>query len=273
MSSAFKQPGFFLGSGQPISKDEFYTRIKESTAPVVMVGENHEDALAQALELNILKTVSSDLSKKVGLSLEFYDRESQTVLDEYLADIIPLKTFLADSRPPGNHDVYQPLIDHCKAGHLPVIAANCPRRYTAMVSKAGRSCLEPLANTSARQLLPPLPYSGASQAYTENFIQIMRAMGNTNPTVPTTMLDAQSLWDATMADSIHQGLGRMDRIVHVTGYFHIQYKLGLVEHLTRLKPDTEILSIVILPLEQTHEVSEEQKNIADLLVLTDIEAL
>jgi len=101
----------------------------------------------------------------------------------------------------------------------------------------------------------------------------MRAMGNTNPTVPTTMLDAQSLWDATMADSIHQGLGRMDRIVHVTGYFHIQYKLGLVEHLTRLKPDTEILSIVILPSEQTHEVSEEQKNIADLLVLTDIEAL
>jgi len=124
MSSAFKQPGFFLGSGQPISKDEFYARIKESTAPVVMVGENHEDALAQALELNILKTVSSDLSRKVGLSLEFYDRESQTVLDEYLADIIPLKTFLADSRPPGNHAAYQPLIDHCKAGHMPVIATN-----------------------------------------------------------------------------------------------------------------------------------------------------
>jgi len=273
MSSVFKQPGFFLGSGQPISKDEFYARIKDSTAPVVMVGENHEDALAHALELKILKTVSSDPHKKVGLSLEFYDRESQTVLDEYLADMVPLNTFLADSRPPGNHPAYQPLIDHCKTDQLPVIAANCPRRYTAMVSKRGRSCLESLANTSARQVLPPLPYPGASEAYTENFIRIMRAMGNTNPTVPTTMLDAQSLWDATMADSIHQGLGRMDRVVHVTGYFHIQYRLGLVEHLTRLRPDTEILNIVILPSEQTHEVSEEQKNIADLVVLTDLEAL
>jgi len=273
MSNEYKPPGFFLGSGQPLSKNEFFARIKNSGAPVVMVGENHEDELAQALELQILKTVGSTPEKKVGLSLEFYDRESQTVLDEYLGDLVPLATFLRDSRPPGNHPVYQPLIDHCKTDHLPVIASNCPRRYTAMVSKGGRNCLTSLATTSAGQLLPPLPYPGASKEYTENFINIMREMGNTNPTVPTTMLDAQSLWDATMADSINQGLGRLDRVVHVTGYFHIQHKLGLVEHMTRLRPEIEILTIVILPSAQTHEITQEQKDIADLVVLTDLEML
>ena len=60
-----------------------------------------------------------------------------------------------------------------------------------------------------------------------------------NPSVPTTMLDAQSLWDATMADSIHKALDKVDRVVHVTGYFHVQYKLGLVEHLARLVPEND----------------------------------
>jgi len=271
-SQTFKAPGFFLGSGEAISKSDFYNKIETSKAPVILIGENHEDALAHAFELEILKKLNI-AEQNVGLSLEFYDRESQTVLDEYLANLIPLDTFLSDSKPPGNHADYQPLLDHCKAVHLPVIAANCPRRYTRMVSKGGRDCLTPLASTSARHLLPPLPYEGASERYTQNFIEIMRAMGNNNPSVPTTMLDAQSLWDATMADSIHQGLGRMERVVHVTGYFHIQYKLGLVEHLSRLRPETEILTIVILPAEDTKEISEEQKNIADLVVLTDIEAL
>ena len=41
-------------------------------------------------------------------------------------------------------------------------------------------------------------------------------------------------------------------------YFHIQYKLGTVEHLVRLRPGTEILTVVILPAEDTKEMSEEQ---------------
>jgi len=269
---SFQPPGFFLGSGQPISKTDFFAQICASSAPVVLVGENHEDTQAKALELQVLKTVKTPGSR-VGLSLEFYDRESQQVLDEYLAGLVPLSTFLEDSRPPANHAAYQHLLDYCQGEDLPVIASNCPRRYTRMVSKAGRNCLLPLANTGARQLLPPLPYPGPSKQYAENFIQIMRAMGNTNPAIPTSMLDSQSLWDATMADSIHQGLDRMDRVVHVTGYFHIQYRLGLVEHLVRLRPETEILTIVILPAEHTQEITEEQRNIADLVVLTDIEAL
>jgi len=272
---SFKPPGFFLGSGETISKCEFYDRIVASKAEVIMIGENHEDPLAHAFELEIVKKVktATGAGGVVGLSLEFYDREAQTVMDEFLASLVPLDTFLMDSKPPANHADYQPLLDLCKEDHLPVIAANCPRRYTRMVSKAGRDFLTPLSSTSARYLLPPLPYEGASEKYTQNFVDIMRAMGNTNPSVPTTMLDAQSLWDATMADSIHQGLGRMDKVVHVTGYFHIQYRLGTVEHLTRLRPETDILTVVILPAEETQEITEEQKHIADLVVLTDIEAL
>jgi len=264
---------FFLGSGQRLEKSEFLDRIRHSNAKVICVGENHDDAAAHKLELDILKVTKTE-SSNLALSLEFYDRESQTVLNEYLKGIIPIETFLTDGKAPGNHTDYQSLIDFCKEGNLEVIAANCPRRYTRLVGKHGKDFLNQLKNTTAANLLPPLPYSGASTAYKDNFVAIMEKMGNTNPNVPTSMLDAQSLWDATMAHSIAEGLVRgFDKIVHITGYFHIQHRLGTVEHIERYAPGTDILTVVILPSEQLDSLNEEQLNIGDLIALTDINAL
>jgi len=272
MASTVKDPKFFLSGGQCIQKAEFFEKIAQSTAKVIYIGENHEDAAAHCLELEILESLKgSDL--QTALSLEFYDRESQTVLNEYLKDHVNLETFLSDSKPPANYLDYQPLIDFCKKEGWEVVAANCPRRYTRMVGKFGRDYLQQLDGSPAADLLPPLPYQGASEAYRNNFISIMQKMGNTNPNIPTTMLDAQSLWDATMAHSIVQGLDRNQRIVHVTGYFHIQHKLGTVEHVERYAPNCEILTVVILPAEDLDNLNSEQINIGDLVVLTDIESL
>jgi len=273
MASDIRGPTFFLGGGQSIKKSEFLERICQTSARVVFIGENHEDKTAHDLELEILQKLGETKGRTTALSLEFYDRESQTVLNEYLRDQVSLDTFLSDSKPPGNHGEYQPLIDFCKAHSWEVLAANCPRRYTRMVGKFGRDHLQKLDGTSATTLLPPLPYDGASEAYKRNFIAIMQKMGNTNPNIPTSMLDAQSLWDATMAHSIAQGLCRNERIVHVTGYFHIQYKLGTIEHLNKYAPNSDILTIVILPAEDLENLNSEQMNIGDLVVLTDIESL
>ena len=273
MSSQAKEPTFFLGSGEKITKPEWLRRIAESPARVVCVGENHEDKSAHSLQLDILKVVRNQKEKTLALSLEFYDRESQTVMNEYVRGLIPLDTFLSDSRPPANHSDYQTLIDFCRDEGLDVISANCPRRYTRLVGRNGRSFLDKVAGTSAEQLLPPLPYSGPSEAYRNKFISIMEAMGNTNPSVPTSMLDAQALWDATMAHSIAEGLSRAGRILHITGYFHIQHRLGTVEHLEQYAPGIDVLTVVILPAEDMSGLNQEQVNIGDLIALTDIDAL
>ena len=268
---------YFVGStGEKLERSSFLRRITESEASIICVGENHEDAEAQALELEVLRGVhAGHPDKRLALSLEFYDRESQAVLDEYLGGLVNLETFLSDSRPPANHEVYQPLIDHCKSCGLGVIASNCPRRYTRMVSRGGRSALDALQGTQAgRSLLPPLPYRAASQAYKDNFIAIMKAMGNENPNVPTSMLDAQALWDATMADSLAKACAKgLDKIIHITGYFHIQYGLGTMEHLSHALPDTKVLTVVILPSENLDRLDESLRNIGDLVALTDINAL
>ena len=60
--------------------------------------------------------------------MEFYERDVQPVLDEYLTGSIDYESFLQDSRPPSNHADYKPLLEHCREQGVPLIAANCARR-------------------------------------------------------------------------------------------------------------------------------------------------
>jgi len=218
-------------SGVTLDRADFLARAADFQRGVLLVGENHEDPAAHRLELNLLtaliqkaknspmlkdtkqeqqqysinETLSSLPNHSLALSLEFYDREAQTVLDEYLKGFVDVDTFLQNARPPHNHADYQPLIDYCKANAVPVIAANCPRRYSRMVSKGGgrrglEECSMTVAATAAN--LPPLPYAEASDQYKRAFAEIMGVLNHNDDSVPTSLLDAQCLWDASMADSI-----------------------------------------------------------------------
>merc|ERR1712154_335108 len=109
---------------------------------------------------------------------------------------------------PTNHSSYTPLLELCRQRNLPVVAANCPRRYSRLVAKAGQESLLPLADTPARTLLPPLPYPSASPEYKSAFLEIMREMGSSS--VPPGMIEAQALWDASMADSLVSSLERLE---------------------------------------------------------------
>ena len=114
------------------------------------------------------------------MSLEFYDRSAQAILDEYLLDFIDYDTFLDHSHPPANHMDYRPLIDFCKANNLPVIAANCSRRHSRLMSRQGPEAIERLAEESEIHrnfLLPTLPVQPASQQYEANFRATMGIVG------------------------------------------------------------------------------------------------
>ena len=122
----------------------------------------------------------STLTGETALSLEFYDRSAQAILDEYLLDFIDYETFLDHSHPPANHIDYRPLIDFCKANNLPVIAANCSRRHSRLMSRQGPEAIEKLAEESEIHrnfLLPTLPVQPASQQYEANFRATMGIVG------------------------------------------------------------------------------------------------
>ena len=88
---------YYTKDGQKLKgKDEFLEGLKKrlfnpengNKPGVLFLGENHADPEAHKLEMEILQTVHKDWTRlnegSMCLSLEFYERDCQTVMDEYL---------------------------------------------------------------------------------------------------------------------------------------------------------------------------------------------
>jgi uncharacterized iron-regulated protein len=197
-----------------------------------------------------------------------FERDAQIVVDEYLADLINENNFISASRAWGNYKTdYRPLVEFAKANKIPVIAANAPRRYVNRVARLGRESLNALS-PQAKSWLAPLPYAPASEAYKQKFTALMGAMGQHSPN----MLDSQSLWDATMADSVNKALAQHKNalVIHLNGSFHTENRLGTVEHLQKYNPKTRALVVTMKSVEHFPNFDKtKDENAGDYVILTD----
>jgi uncharacterized iron-regulated protein len=235
----------------------------------------HDDPVAHYLEAQILKRVAAP---NWALSMEMFERDVQPVMDEYLSGVIEERDLIASGRAWGNYRTdYAPLIAIAKQNHMPVIAANAPKRYIDIVSKKGQAGLDALS-PEAKRTIAPLPYSAASAAYKERFEREMnQEMGGHNSKsaavhVSDNALQAQSLWDATMADSIAQFLKQHlgDHVLQVNGSFHSAYHQGIPEHLERYRPG--IATVVVTMLRDKsfpHWKGADMKGAGDFVIVTD----
>src|SRR5262249_38928100 len=103
-----------------------------------------------------------------------------------------------------------------------------------------------------RRFLPPLPYAMASDAYKSRFVRAMQEHrsphGSHSPDFAARSLEAQSLWDASMAYSIAEFFTTHpdERVIQVNGSFHTAQHLGTVEELLRYRPDPSVLAVTIV---------------------------
>ena len=226
----------FTGKGQPATIEDVMKSL--DNADVVFLGEFHDDSIAHALQFEIFKRAIDEYGAKrrVTLSLEMFERDVQTVLNEYLAGQISENHFLLSSRPwPRYKDDYRPLVELAKEKKLEVVAANAPRRYVNMVSRNGRDSVNGLSKL-AKSWLAPLPYAEASEAYSKKFKALMGSSAEASMGLDK-ILSSQSLWDATMAHSVAESLkkNKGSLVVHLNGGFHTEMRLGTVEHFLKYR--------------------------------------
>src|SRR5256714_2402942 len=260
----------FDSKGRAVNLQEITSALDK--ADVLIVGETHNDAVAHLLEAELLRRAderfnesSSQHRRAVALSLEMFERDVQTVLDEYLNGLITERHSLLSSRPWKNYETdYRPLIEYAREHHLPVIAANAPARYVSRVSANGPDSLRELS-TAAKAWLPPLPLSPASEAYAAKFNRFMQGSAPTSPQpTPAAMpnaaqtqanphgslhlLDAQNLRDASMAQAVAEFLKkRRDAlVVHVNGTFHSEERLGVPEQLMNYDKKARVVVVTII---------------------------
>jgi uncharacterized iron-regulated protein len=87
------------------------------------------------------------------------------------------------------------------------------------------------------------------------------------------MLDAQSLWDATMAHSIATFLEDESRaiVLHAVGGFHVEYSTGIPEQLSLYRPGVKQLIIAIRSADDIAAFGEKDQGRGDFVILTDAE--
>ncbi len=259
----------FDGHGNQATIEQVIDALRSKD--VVFLGEEHDDEVAHAIEAEIFRRAVARYAadRKVALSLEMFERDVQIVLDEYLAGLISEDHFLLSSRPWKNYKTdYRPLVEVAKEKRLTVIAANAPRRYVNMVSRNGRSSLDRLSK-QAKEWLAPLPYGQPSAEYAAKFKALMT--GAPEAQNIDNILGSQSLWDATMANSVAKYLSKNkgSLVVHLNGAFHTESRLGTVEHLLKYRPKVRALVVTMRPSSDFKTFDKAKySGIGDFVILT-----
>lgn len=288
----------FTGAGQPASLGDVVAAMGRHD--VVFVGETHDDPTAHMLEAKLLarawETYGSGVAgegdgeaRRVALSLEFFERDVQPVLDEYLASLITEAAFRNDSRPWSRYETdIRPLIEFAREHGVDVIAANAPRRYVSRVTLHGRESLEELPD-HALEHLPPLPYGQPSPEYRAQWIEVIsRVMEQEgmrcgvpvdDPPAPVgahaamgNQLHSQALWDATMAWWVARYLDEHPDalVLHMVGGFHVARGTGTPEQLAGYRPDARSMVVMIRPVDDVAEfVHAPDGEWGDFVIQTD----
>jgi len=261
----------FDGEGKPASMEKIIDSI--GGVDVIFLGEFHDDAVAHAIQLEIFKAAHQRYGtmREVALSLEMFERDVQSILDEYLLGLITENHLMSSARPWNNYKSdYRPLVEYAKENKLPVVAANAPRRYVNMVSRLGRGSLNNLP-VAARRNLAPLPFAQASPAYARKFNSLMGQNSAEVKAGLVNILDSQSLWDATMAYAISRQLkNKNSLVVHLNGGFHSEGRLGTPEHLEKYRKGVRYVVVTIRYEDDFRNFdSSKHASLGDYVILTD----
>lgn len=234
-------------SGNQLTIEQLAETLKEKK--VIFWGEYHGDAICHQLEIELLKALYS-VNPKLIVSMEMFERDVQTYLDDYLSGSISEEVFLTSSRPwPNYARDYRPLVEFARINKLRIIAANVPRRYASMIAKTGVNALKELPDEEKEHVAQNLIV--LDDEYKKNFFETITQskFGNEENMAPAELLDkmyaAQCLKDDTMAESIVKVLTKQPDllVIHYNGDFHSRKYLGTVQKLQMLAPELDLAVI------------------------------
>lgn len=242
--------------GQAVSWDAFVDAAAH--ADVVIIGEmhGHEVGLpvAAALWEDVLVVAEAE-GLTPALSLEFFERDEQVGLDDYLTGVTDEEEFEeATGRRGSNYpEGHRAMVEAAKAHGARVYASNAPRRYATLARSEGYERLEDLERSQRRLFV--VPRGEVDEAYKDRFFEQMSGMMSghgggeeMDEEAEREMIEgffrAQSVWDATMASTINAALAEGRRpVVHVVGRFHSDDDGGLVQRLRARRDGVSIVTV------------------------------
>ncbi len=259
-------------SGSPMSFSDVAAIC--ARADIVLFGEEHNNAVCNQLEAQLLAALAE--RGPAALAMEFFEADTQAAADAYLEGRIDEDQFREQTRQKSSYILsHRPLIELCRAGHLPMIAANVPRRLVRAYSASGLNYddFRLDADPNDQRWLPRESVYLTGE-YRDRFMGMMAAHPAATPqptsrpaessrpatapaSIPATttrtsedrgerFYRSQLLWDNAMAESVSDFRGRYPRhtVMLVVGKFHVSLRGGTWTRLRELRPNDRIRTVV-----------------------------
>ncbi|WP_319550065.1 ChaN family lipoprotein [Desulfogranum marinum] len=218
----------------PMDFSEILTNIKDSK--VIYVGETHTDYGAHLLQLQIIQGLFQ-LNPNLVIGMEMFPTSSQQALDDYIDGTIQSESeFIKQSQYfkvwGYDYRLYRDIIGFAKAKKIPLIGLNLDKQITRTLYRTGTTdalSVEQRASVPEdRDLILP----GYEQRLTSVFK--MHQTPHSSGGFPG-FLQAQALWDETMATSIINILQQFPekQIIVLAGTGHVHKINGIPPRVQR----------------------------------------
>lgn len=202
--------------------------------------------------------------KKVVLGAEFFERDDQLNIDEWLAGKMRDNNFESEAKLWKNYATdYKPLMLYAKTNRIPFVAYNIPRKYASLVSRQGLAGLDSLSEQAKTYISPlPIEVDKTLPGYVG-----MKDMMHGSGMNPDYMIEAQAVKDATMAYSLFDYINKGKTILHVNGSYHSNNYEGIVWYLKRKLPNVRILTINTVEQDNIHALDPKNQSTADFIIV------
>lgn len=265
---AYDKPAYRLFKGDGTTADYRGMVTALTGNNIILFGEQHGNPIAHWLEYELARDLFALCSageKEFIMGGEFFDADTQHVINEFLQGHISSRSFEQEARPWSNYRRdYRPLLEFAGTGNIPFIATNVPKRYASMVFNKGLDSLNGLS-LSAKKFIAPLPveYDPSLKSYRD----IQSRIPSHVPGHSTgNLAAAQAIRDATMAHFIITNLKSGGLFFHINGSYHSINREGIIWHLLRQKNGLRIGTIATVSQKDVTQLREESKGIADYIL-------
>ena len=261
----------FTATGSPADYDAMLTELAQ--ADVVLFGEQHNDALAHWLELQVAKDLARLKPGKLVLGLEMFERDVQPLVVQYVAGTLADTALERQARPWPNYATdYRPLLQFARENHVAVIGTNAPRPFARVVAQRSLTALDKLP-AADRALLAPLPLKvDYDLPGYKNMAAMFGGSGQAHGGGAQNIIQAQALKDATMAHFIAASRQPGQTLLHFNGSYHSDHHDGIMAWLRQSAPKLSVKTISVVSQEQLQTLAKEQVNVADFVVVVPADA-
>lgn len=237
---------------------------------VVYVGETHTSRPDHLLQMMLIEGLHRR-NENLAIGMEMFPRSSQAALDRFINDPdFSEADFLRESRYwevwRYDYRFFRPIFAYAREHRLPVIGLNIDRDITSSVFKSGS--LEKLTAEQKAQL--PAEMRLDLEGYVERLTLThqMHGQGNHADGSLTGFIQAQALWDETMAESISNYLKEHPdtRMIVLAGSQHTRKDSGIPP---RVAARMEVSQASVLNLATSRLSATELAKTTDYLFLLE----